>query len=260
MKFIHLTDTHLVPPGTALEGLDPAVRLRAAVASINAEHGDAACVVMTGDLANAGEPAAYEVLRNELARLAMPVHLMLGNHDDPKALIGVMPELAALAEADFQTSVQTAAGRFILLNTHQPGTDAGGFPADRQDWLSAELEGSQDRVFLFMHHPPFPVGLPGMDSLRLEEPGFWRVLEPHKDRIRHLFFGHLHRPVWGSWKGIPYSGMRGLNHQMALDMVTEAPDFYACHEPPAYGVVLLEAEQVTVHMHEFESGSGWYKM
>lgn len=260
MKFIHLTDTHLVPPGSVLEGLDPAVRLRAAVASINAEHGDADCVVMTGDLTNAGEVGAYEVLRDAIALLSMPVHLMLGNHDNPKTLVDVMPGLKALAENDFQTCLETAEGRLILLNTHQPGTDAGGFPKERQDWLRDVLESSTDGVFLFMHHPPFAVGMPAMDTLRLDEPGIWQVLEPHAARIRHLFFGHLHRPVWGNWRGISYSGMRGVNHQMALDMVTEAPDFYASHEPPAYGVVLVKPDQVTVHLHDFENSGGWFKM
>ena len=33
-KFIHLTDTHLVPPGQLLYGMDPLHRLRAAVHSI----------------------------------------------------------------------------------------------------------------------------------------------------------------------------------------------------------------------------------
>ena len=40
MKFIHLTDTHVIGDGL-LYGQDPAARLRAAVASINAEHSDA---------------------------------------------------------------------------------------------------------------------------------------------------------------------------------------------------------------------------
>lgn len=260
MKFIHLTDMHLVPPGSTLEGLDPAERFRAAVTSINSDHRDSAFVVVTGDLANAGQREAYAILRSEMARLAMPVHLMVGNHDDPKVLVETIPELAELADADFQTVFRTEAGVFVLLNTWQSGTDVGGFPLARQMWLKAVLEAEYEPVFLFMHHPPFAVGMPGMDSLRLDEPAFWSVLQPHEKRIRHLFFGHLHRPVWGSWRGIPYSGMRGVNHQMALDLATPAPVFYSCPEPPAYGVVLISDDQVTVHMHEFENGHLWSRM
>jgi 3',5'-cyclic AMP phosphodiesterase CpdA len=38
MKFIHLTDLHLVPPGGRLYGLDPSERLRAAIADIALHH------------------------------------------------------------------------------------------------------------------------------------------------------------------------------------------------------------------------------
>ena len=49
MKFIQLTDTHVIAEGL-LYGQDPAERLAMAVASINAEHADAAFVILTGDM------------------------------------------------------------------------------------------------------------------------------------------------------------------------------------------------------------------
>lgn len=49
MKFIHLSDLHLVGPGLPLHGLDPQDRLRRCVARIRAFHMDAAFV--------AGRPA-----------------------------------------------------------------------------------------------------------------------------------------------------------------------------------------------------------
>ena len=77
MKFIHLTDTHVI--GDALlYGQDSAARLRAAVASINAEHVDAGFVVLTGDMTHWGDAAAYARLKYEIKKLKMPVHLMVG--------------------------------------------------------------------------------------------------------------------------------------------------------------------------------------
>ena len=74
MKFIHLTDTHVI--GDALlYGQDSAARLRAAVASINAEHVDAGFVVLTGDMTHWGDAAAYARLKYEIKKLKMPVHL-----------------------------------------------------------------------------------------------------------------------------------------------------------------------------------------
>ncbi|WP_420103861.1 metallophosphoesterase, partial [Bosea sp. (in: a-proteobacteria)] len=52
MKIIQITDTHLVPPGGIVHGLDPAQQLREALADIAARHADADLVVITGDLCN----------------------------------------------------------------------------------------------------------------------------------------------------------------------------------------------------------------
>jgi len=40
MKFIHLTDPHLMPPEKALYGLAPEARLTAAIDRIAIDHGD----------------------------------------------------------------------------------------------------------------------------------------------------------------------------------------------------------------------------
>lgn len=56
LKFIHLTDTHLVTPGQALYGTDPKWRLQRALAAINERHGDSRFMVVTGDLAHWGSP------------------------------------------------------------------------------------------------------------------------------------------------------------------------------------------------------------
>lgn len=45
------------------------------------------------------------------------------------------------------------------------------------------------------------------------------------------------RPVCGSWRGIPVSTMRGLNHQVPFDLHTVSP-VPKSHEPPATGRAL----------------------
>ena len=75
------------------------------------------------------------------------------------------------------------------------------------------------------------------------------MISPHKARIRHLFFGHVHRPVAGSWLGIPVSSVRSMNHQTWFDL--QAGELVASFEPPAYGVVIVDADSVIVHSHDF---------
>ena len=55
MKFVHLTDLHLVPPTQKLWGLDPFARLELCLGDIEKYHGDAAFCAISGDLTERGK-------------------------------------------------------------------------------------------------------------------------------------------------------------------------------------------------------------
>lgn len=260
MKIIHLTDPHFVPEGKTLYGRDPSVALAAAVADINAHHADAHLVVMTGDLTHWGEPEAFDHLARVLSPLRPPLRLLVGNHDNREIFRAHFPDQASDTNGFVQASLQTPVGQFLFLDTTLEGTHAGHYCADRLSWLLDNLEnGAGTPLFLFMHHPPFDIGLRSMDMLGLvQKDAFREVIEPHKSRIRHLFFGHVHRPVAGSWLGIPVSTVRALNHQVGFDLESEA--IPGSFEPPAYGVVLINDEAIAVHMHDFMDGSPKFQL
>lgn len=251
MKFIHVTDTHLVEPGTLLYGLDPLRRLEACIADINRHHADAEFAVFTGDLAHKGQPAAYEALAGALSRLAIPHHLLLGNHDDRAGFQRAFPGAPRDRDGFVQFSFDTEHGRFVCLDTNEPGVPWGWLCERRLAWLAEELDRAGGApVFLFMHHPPFPVLLKRMDEIALKEPQRFAAIVAGQRNIRHLFFGHLHRPIGGSWNGIPFTTMRATSHQVALDFVT-AGVVPGSHEPPAYAVVLLSDGLTVAHFHDF---------
>lgn len=257
LKFIHLTDTHLVHPGHALYGTDPMGRLEQAVASVQAEHGDAAFVIVTGDLTHWGELEAYAALREVLSPLPMRVHLLLGNHDHRRRFLQVF---AADTQVDGNGFVQYAfdAGglRHVALDTNEPEVSWGVFCERRARWLADELaRGDPQPVHLYLHHPPFAVGIGAMDRIALRDSDRLReVLAPHRARLRHLFFGHLHRPLAGSWWGIPVSTLRGTNHQVALHL-GDSERVLGNQEPPQYAVVLADAENTLVHLHDYADRS-----
>ncbi|WP_449370153.1 phosphodiesterase [Thiomonas sp.] len=263
MKLIHLTDTHLTTPGRTLYGIDPLARLQAAVAHIARQHADAELCVVTGDLTHWGEDAAYASLRECLQMLPMPVLPLIGNHDDRGRFRAAFPETPVDDNGFVQWTQDTSAGRFILLDTVIGDADprrpsAGYFDPRRIDWLRAQLDRAQadaTPVFLFMHHPPFGVGIAAFDDINLvaeDARAFGALLReygPIRGQIRHLFFGHIHRPISGSWHGIPFSTLPATAHQSGLDFLAETDRF--THEAPGYGVVLITPEQVTVHISDF---------
>ncbi|MCV6590265.1 MAG: phosphodiesterase [Marinobacterium sp.] len=256
MKLIHLTDTHLTAPGETLYGTSPAQRLRACVASINAEHSDAELCVITGDLAHKGDPKAYTELAEILNGLNMPVQLLIGNHDDRDSVSQQFPQLQRDRYGFVQSTLQSRIGTFIYMDTVRADSHAGAYCEQRQQWLGQQLEQARGDVFLFMHHAPFDSGIPVMDELGIqtEDAQALKMMIQGHGRVRHLFFGHYHRPMHGSWAGCSFSTLRGMNHQIVLDLHNN--DHYRFnHEPPTYAIALLSGDSVVVHNHDFMDNS-----
>jgi 3',5'-cyclic-AMP phosphodiesterase len=252
MKIIQITDTHLVPEKREMHGVNPYQRLAACIEDVRQNHSDAELCVLTGDLAHKGELGAYEALSEILSRLPIPFHLMVGNHDSRENLLSVFPATSTDECGFIQSAVDIAAGRLLFVDTVEHGEKFGGFCVRRADWLSQQLRGCDGRpVYLFLHHPPFDLGIPNMDRMRMlkGEDLLADTIAPFSN-VRHLFFGHVHRPTAGSWNGIPFSSFRGTAHQVALRF-EETPHLVRSHEPPAYGVILLNPQSTIVHFHDF---------
>jgi len=254
MKLIHVTDTHLVAAGAKVHELDPFARLRLCLQDIATHHADANLCVLTGDLAEAGETGAYELLKELLAELPMRTAVLLGNHDHRQRYCEVFNDTPRDPNGFVQWAESTAEGVFLFLDTNEPGTDEGVYCQQRHEWLRQQLAQYHDRpVYVFMHHPPFDIGIPDMDELRLRDSDtFAQTLAGHKD-IRHLFFGHVHRPVSGQWQGITFSALHGTNHQVPL-LLQKDPNsngFPFCYDDPSYGVVFIGDGMTTVHLQPF---------
>lgn len=256
MKIIQVTDLHLVAPGALLCGLDPLQRLQACIADINQNHADADLVIFTGDLSETGHEVTYRALREELKKLSPPYRLMLGNHDDRATFLKVFDTVKP--EQGFVQCVEdTAEGRLILLDTLLPGKPEGRLDSVRLTWLRRCLdEAGSSPVYIFSHHPPFPIHMPLLDRMGIiEADALFMLLQEHGN-VRHIFAGHAHRPIAGSWRGIPVSVLRGTNHQTALGFL---PDRVAVtHEPPAYAVIFIDQDTVIAHFHDFLDKSAAY--
>src|SRR4051812_26831843 len=82
MLIAQITDLHVMPKGKlAYERVDTAAMLRNAVAHLNRLAPRPDVVLITGDLADRGEPLAYQHLREILAGLQLPYYVIPGNHD-----------------------------------------------------------------------------------------------------------------------------------------------------------------------------------
>lgn len=250
MKFIHVSDLHLVPKGDKLWGLDPFARFEACLDDIAKFHHDAAFVVISGDLAERGEVLAYRQLKARLVDFPIETHLMLGNHDDRGHFLSVFPQ-APRDHAGFVQSVVTRDDAlFLLLDTLKgPPSSAGLYCAERKAWLEAELTRAGGRpIYLFMHHPPFSIVHDLMDLIMLDDAeDFLTLLNGHA--VRHVFFGHAHRPISGQFRGMSFSAPPSLVHQLPLVSGSVATIY--SDEPAMYAVVHASPDKVLVHMDAF---------
>ena len=253
MKFIHLSDTHLLPNSRLIHGIDPCARLEAAVESICTNFADAEFCMMTGDIADQGDRGAYLDARRILGRLPFPWYGLMGNHDIRSVARDVLVDFPWHDAGYLQYELETSAGQFVVLDSlHGENVHSGQLCDERLDWLRNKLKAANDAnkdVFIFMHHVPFDIGIPWLDRIRMENGDELSKILADYGNIRHMFIGHVHRPVHGSWHGIPFSTVRATAHQVALTF--DEPKRRFIGENPAYAVVLVGDDQVVIHDHSF---------
>ena len=134
---------------------DSAAALAAAVRAVLELTPLPDAVLVSGDLAEHGTAAEYERVRELLAPLPMPVHVLPGNHDDRDAM---RAQLGAVQTAD------VGGLRLIACDTTQPGRDDGRLDVA---WLAARLAESDAPTIVAMHHPPVEIGIPALDRIGL---------------------------------------------------------------------------------------------
>ena len=251
MKLIQITDIHLTTPGQTIGGKDPNANFDRALTHALSHHADAEAVIITGDLSDWGDSADYLRLRDRLSGLPVPVHLCIGNHDDRAAFLATFP--AHRDSAGFvQSVVPLSVGHAVLLDTWQEGTHAGSYCPARCAWLDRTLQSLPGPVWIFLHHNPVPMGIAPMDKIMLlDADALGEVLARHRARIGHIFHGHCHLPLSGSFRGIPFSAPRGTNH-------AGWPDFgntrflAGCDLFESYAVIQVTPQRdVMIHMVEY---------
>lgn len=206
---LHLSDTHLLGgPGPLYGTVDSAGRLRQILAEIEASHARPDALVFTGDLADKGDPAAYERLRSIVEpvaeRAGARVIWAMGNHDDRGAFrAGLLDGAPSTAPVDISYDVDGL--RVITLDSSVPGHHYGKITRDQLDWLQDELANPAPHgTVLTMHHPPVPcvLDLAVLVELR-DQAGLAEVLRGSD--VRAILAGHLHYSTTAMFAGIPVS-------------------------------------------------------
>jgi 3',5'-cyclic-AMP phosphodiesterase len=205
---VHLSDTHFLANQRAqFDRVDTDRRLQHALARLQAKISRADLVVVTGDVADLGEPDAYDriagLVEPVVAGLNAKLLWVMGNHDERPAFSARL--LGAETAEPLDQVLMIGGLRVIALDSTVPGYHHGELTDAQLAWLSDVLaEPAPDGTVLAMHHPPLPtrVKLMGLVELRTAH----RLAEVITGTdVRAILAGHLHYSTFGTFAGVPVS-------------------------------------------------------
>jgi 3',5'-cyclic AMP phosphodiesterase CpdA len=212
---LHISDTHVLAGGGKLyDRVESERHLQALFEEFEASGGRPDAIVFTGDLADKGEPDAYDRIRRIVdpaaERLGAQVIWVMGNHDDRGAfrrgLLGEAGQAGAGGSVRPVDRVDDVNGlRVITLDSTVPGHHHGEIAPAQLDWLAEELSmPAPHGTILAMHHPPVPSVLDLAVAVELRDQGGLAEVVEGSD-IRSIIAGHLHYSSTATFAGVPVS-------------------------------------------------------
>jgi len=207
-------------------------------------------VLVSGDLTEHGLAHEYERVRELLSALAVPVHVLGGNHDDRESLRASFPLPGADDGEDYRYTGRCGPLRLVAVDTTDPGRIEGRLGAERLTWLDARLaEERETPTVVAMHHPPLLLGIAAWDAIGLpdaDRAALGEIIAGHP-QVRRVLAGHVHRAALGSVGGCPVFTCPSTWIQGRLDFAH--PDELAVvPEPPCFAVHVVVAGELTTHV------------
>jgi Icc protein len=207
---LHLSDTHLLGTTDGLYGssIDSVATLRKLTDEFEQSGQRPEAIILTGDLADTGDPRAYDMLRSILVpfahRIGAEIIWCMGNHDDRGNFRAkLLGEQANYEPIDRVYNVNGL--RIIALDSTVPGYHYGDISRDQLAWLADVLATPAPHgTILALHHPPVPSVLDLAVAVELRNQQRLAQVLRGSD-VRSIIAGHLHYSTTATFAGIPVS-------------------------------------------------------
>jgi Icc protein len=251
-----ITDTHIRPKGKLLHHMVHTARyLRRAVQQLEAFEPRPDVVVATGDLVERGKPKEYRRLRAILAPLSIPLLVIPGNHDDRAAFRAAFADHAYLPDrGPMQYAIETPAVRLIGLDTTRPGHSGGELDDARLDWFETMLAAAPHRpTFVFMHHPPFDLGIAPLDALGFTNRDRFAAIVARNPQIVHIAAGHVHRRASTRIGTTRVTTAPSTAHQLVIDRSESGSTYGLRLETPGFALHAWDGRSMTTSIRTVEA-------
>ncbi|MCA9944887.1 MAG: metallophosphoesterase [Anaerolineales bacterium] len=257
--FVHISDSHFGPTAVyERHGHQPQPAVERAVEIINNLPTRPDFVIHTGDVVTDPDEASYQRAAAVFSQLQMPVYFVTGNHDrsrDVQQFMQMGPRQPLSDDPDVLSYAFEVKGyRFVVLDARGPDEiDPHGLLSEAQmDVVRAEATAVGPPLTIFMHFPVLPMNSIWMDAnmLVLNGAALHQALLPARERLRGVFYGHVHQSMQTIRDGILYTAVPSLFAQFTAwpndDFVREDPNYL-----PGFNFVHLLPDQTIIHQHTF---------
>src|SRR5919108_949183 len=243
---VQLSDPHI---GADWGGADSVAMLAAAIESVRELEPNPDAVLISGDLADHATDVEYEQVRELLAPLEAPLHVLPGTRDD-RLMLRRHFDVPGADGQPVQYAVDLGPLRLVVLDSKRVGEDSGELDAERLAWLEATLAAAPSTpTLLAMHHQPLATGIPAFDSFGLplaDRQALGKVVHAHT-QVRRIVCGHVHRAISTELGGRSVLAVPSTYVQARLEFGAE--EIEVSPEPSGFAVhTLLDGELVS-HIH-----------
>lgn len=253
LRFVHISDSHIGSTADFTRyGQNTLDCLHELVRHLNDDLTFTPDFVMhTGDVTNDPDNAATQLAADAMSALKYPVHYVVGNHDG-RAQMREFLLREASSEAHIYYDFHQEDYHCLVVDTRGPIDPQGLITEDQLTWLASTCAASTaPSLVLFMHHLPVRIHVPWMDDpdvmgMRvMNAEALFDVLKPYREKLRGIFFGHIHRASSHWYDGILCSSAASSFRQLHLLPNAEAPSIDP-HTLPGYSIVTITHEQTNV--------------
>ena len=256
--FVHISDTHIGPSTDfSVHDHNPYYCAQSLVDVINHLPQKPHFVIHTGDVVYDPDPSAYALAASTFAKLEVPIYYVNGNHDSANAIKRHMkmgPRTILGDDDRLSYAFEFSGFRFLVLDAKgPPEIDPQGLLPDSQlDLLARESQAEGPPLIVFIHFPILPMNSIWMDNNMLIQngPTVHRTLYIARNRIRAVFFGHVHQHMQMLKDGILYASVASTFSQFGA-WPEDLDTHHDLDQDPGYSFVHLLPDQTLIHQHTF---------
>lgn len=191
LKFVHITDTHLLDHAEeTFRSLNTKESLEAVLSHIDRRYPDIDFLLFTGDISQTGNEESYALFNSVIQQYDLPIYCVPGNHDTPILLQQTVPN----CPGESINIVELGQFSLVLLNSWVEGEHHGMLSHRCLQQLDDHLKYSEKQFnIIAIHHPPVPINCSWLDEIALHnQTEFLQVINKHPGNAL-LLFGHIHQ-------------------------------------------------------------------